>query len=163
MVPKRVIIAPIIYEYRDRHPKESCKRVQNVHSQHNSEAVKSAYYRWNSSGQKIQDTKRSDSVSKNNGTILQKGKKGGSAGKERITPTNLTKIDKHTLEEYLLCLIDFENPDVRVAREIANFVNPKSGMIQEEKVKVEFIGVNKDEQIALAEAYRADIESKIPR
>ena len=159
MVSKGVKVAPIIREYRDRHPNESLKSVQNVHSQHGAEAVKSAYYRWNPSGQKAGTVKRSDSVSKNNGT---NSKKGRSRGKGKKAPASLTKIDKHTLEEYLLCLIDFDDPDVRVAREIANFVNPKSGMIQEEKIKVEFIGVDKDEQIALAEAYRADIESKIP-
>ena len=154
MVSKGASISQQVYDYRKRHPKATLKEVQDVFNQYKKSAVKTAYYRWPGRGQTKQNSKRSDTVSTDHETD-------GTSGKQRKSPVSLTKIDKHLLEEYLLCLIDFDHPDVRIAREIANFVNPKSGMIQEEKVKVEFLGVDKDEQIALAETYRNDIEKEV--
>lgn len=161
MVSEGFSISSQVYEYLKRHPKAKLKGVQNVFNQFNPKTVKTAYYRWHKRRQKNSSVKRSDSVSKNSGTNTKKGKKGGRADKRILTPSKLTKIDENLLERFLLALVDFDNPDVKLAREMSSFIDRKKGFIQEEPVKIEFLGVDLDEQIELAEAYRNDIESKV--
>lgn len=61
-------ISSIIYAFLDTHENYSLELVYDVHKKFKFEAVKSAFYRWHRKRRANKPPKRSDSISKNDGT-----------------------------------------------------------------------------------------------
>lgn len=118
-----------VYEFLDDHPKYKRGQLYDHFKHINKKTVSSNFDRWHARRKTAQTTKRPPIISPNSED--NEDKKEG-AGKQRNTPTNLTKIDDSVVETYLCSLIDFDDPKENIARLIVSWIDRK-GRIKVEK------------------------------